>query len=250
MLLHGWSATADLNWHPCFGPLSKHFRVLAMDHRGHGRGLHGDEPFRLEDCADDVAAVADQLGIERMIAVGYSMGGPIAQLLWRRHPEQVAGLVLCATGYRFVMGARERVVFSSMMATAAGTTRAGHLLSRAPAAAVRRWAPRTAGGRPTDMRRWAAGEMRRHDLVKIMEAGQAIGSYNARGWIGEIDVPTTVLVMERDRAVAPADQRKLAAMIPGAVVHALADGHMACAQPEFGPAVVRAIDSVRNRLAR
>ena len=48
MLLHGWSATADLNWHPSFGPLSRHFRVLAIDQRGHGRGLRPDGPFRLE----------------------------------------------------------------------------------------------------------------------------------------------------------------------------------------------------------
>ena len=38
------------------------------------------------------------------IAVGYSMGGPVAQLLWKRHREQVDGLVLCATSDRFVPG--------------------------------------------------------------------------------------------------------------------------------------------------
>ncbi|MFM7427598.1 MAG: alpha/beta fold hydrolase, partial [Elainella sp.] len=39
ILLHGWTATADLNWFTCFEPLGEHFRVLAPDHRGHGRGL-------------------------------------------------------------------------------------------------------------------------------------------------------------------------------------------------------------------
>ena len=53
--------------------------------------------FRLADCADDAAALLDVLGIDQAIVVGYSMGGPIAQLLWHRHPEKVAGLVLCAT---------------------------------------------------------------------------------------------------------------------------------------------------------
>ena len=82
-----------------------------MDHRGHGRGLRDDRPFRLEDCADDVAAVADQLGIERMIVVGYSMGGPIAQLLWRRHSALVDGLVLCSTGAAFASTPRLRALF-------------------------------------------------------------------------------------------------------------------------------------------
>ena len=92
--------------------------------------------------------------------------------------------------------------------------------------------------------------MRRHDLVKVMEAGQAIGSYNARRWIAEIDVPTTVLVTDRDRAIAPAEQLKLAAAIPGAEVQHVDDGHVACAKREFGPALVRAVDSVAARQPR
>jgi len=55
-----------------------------MDHRGHGRGIRSAKPFRLADCADDVAALADRLGIETFIPVGYSMGGTVAQLMWRR----------------------------------------------------------------------------------------------------------------------------------------------------------------------
>ena len=43
--------------------------------------------MRLADCADDVAALVDELGVTKVIAAGYSMGGPVAQLLWRRHPD-------------------------------------------------------------------------------------------------------------------------------------------------------------------
>ena len=112
VLLHGWTATADLNWFACFAPLAEHFRVIALDHRGHGRGIRAGARSVSTDCADDVAALADVLGIERFIAVGYSMGGPIAQLLWQRHPELVAGLVLCATSSTFSGTARERLLFS------------------------------------------------------------------------------------------------------------------------------------------
>ncbi len=250
VLLHGWIASGGLNWFNAFDPLARRYNVVAPDARGHGRGLRSRRRFRLADCADDVSALLDELGTGPVIAVGYSMGGPIAQLLWRRHPEQVSGLVLCATSYRFVIGARERLIFSSMMAAAVGTTRAGHLLSRAPVASLRRWAPRGAASRPANLREWAAGEMRRHDMVKIMEAGQAIGSYNARRWIGEVDVPTTVLVTERDRAIAPREQLKLAAMIPGAVVQGVDDGHVVCAKREFGPVLLRAVDSVQDRVTR
>jgi len=246
LLLHGWIASGGLNWFNAFGPLSQRYDVVAPDLRGHGRGIRSRRRFRLADCADDVDALLEHLGSGPVIAVGYSMGGPVAQLLWRRHPERVAGLVLCATSYRFVNGARERFIFSSMMATAVGTTRAGDLVARTPGFQSLR--PRGFAGRPTNLRAWAAGEMRRHDLVKIMEAGQAIGSYNARRWIGEIDVPTTVLVTTRDRAIAPAEQYKLADAIPGSEVQLLDDGHVACAKREFGPALVRAVDSVSARI--
>lgn len=250
VLLHGWLASGGLNWFTAFEPLGRRYRVVAPDLRGHGRGLRSRRRFRLADCADDVAELLRVQSDAPAIAVGYSMGGPIAQLLWRRHPELVSGLVLCATSYRFVTGGRERFVFGSMMATAAGTTRAGQWITRAPLAPVRRLAAAGApGARPTNLRAWAAGEMRRHDPLKVMEAGQAIGSYNARRWIGEVDVPTTVLVTDRDRAIDPRHQRKLAAAIPGAVVHSLDDGHMACAKREFGPALLRAVDSVQERIA-
>jgi pimeloyl-ACP methyl ester carboxylesterase len=258
VLLHGWIASGGLNWFNAFGPLSERYTVVAPDLRGHGRGLRTRRRFRLADCADDVAAVLEHLGTGPAVAVGYSMGGPVAQLLWRRHPEAVSGLVLCATSYRFINGARERFVFGSMMATAVGTTRAGALAARAPGMArLAPWAasPAVAVGepgshpRPTQLRTWAAAEMRRHDLVKIMEAGQAIGSYNARRWIGEVDVPTTVLITARDRAVAPAEQQRLVDAIPGAQAQYLDDGHVVCAKRSFGPSLVAAVDSVVERQA-
>src|SRR4051794_13728003 len=73
VLLHGWTATADLNWFPSFGPLGRRFHVVALDHRGHGRGIRTSAPFRLEDCADDVVALGDVLGLDRFVVAGYSM---------------------------------------------------------------------------------------------------------------------------------------------------------------------------------
>src|SRR5688572_28316008 len=93
LLLHGWTANADLNWRTAFPALARSFRVIALDQRGHDRGIRDSRSFRLEDCADDAAALVTQLGIQRVIPVGYSMGGPVAQLLWQRHRDLVDGLV-------------------------------------------------------------------------------------------------------------------------------------------------------------
>jgi pimeloyl-ACP methyl ester carboxylesterase len=246
VLLHGWIASGGLNWFNAFEPLARHYSVVAPDLRGHGRGIRSRRRFRLADCADDVAALLEHLDTGPVIAVGYSMGGPVAQLLWHRHPELVDGLVFCATSDRFLIGDRERLIFGTIMASAVGTTKTGQWVGRWPG--VRSWAPRGSAARPTNLRAWAAGEMRRHDTVKLMEAGQAIGSYNARPWTRYIDVPTTVMITDRDRAIRPDEQLHMAGAIPGAVLHHIDDGHVVCAKREFGPMVVRAVHSVAERL--
>src|SRR3954452_13430839 len=67
ILLHGVTFTAELNWGRVLGPLGQHFRVVAMDLRGHGNGIRATSQYRLEDCADDVAALAARLGIKRFV---------------------------------------------------------------------------------------------------------------------------------------------------------------------------------------
>src|SRR5947207_6915959 len=62
LLLHGLGATAVLNWHATFDALSRRYRVIALDHCGHGRGRRSCGRFRLADCADDAAALMEVLG--------------------------------------------------------------------------------------------------------------------------------------------------------------------------------------------
>ncbi|MCX7619776.1 MAG: alpha/beta hydrolase [Acidimicrobiales bacterium] len=244
VLIHGWIASAGINWYQLFEPASRHFRVIAPDLRGHGRGIRSRRRFRLADCADDIAVLLDELEVPSAIMVGYSMGGPVAQLLWKRHRSKVDGLVLCATSHRFVPGMRERLVFTTLMATAAGTSRAGQLFTVLPRSVVRQFAPVTAKGRPTSLQRWAAAEIRRHDLRMVLEAGHAIGHYDASRWIGNIDVPTAVVVTTKDRALTPAEQARLAFAIPHATIHRIEDGHVACTSPAFAAPVLAACTEV------
>ncbi|HUH08500.1 MAG TPA: alpha/beta fold hydrolase, partial [Egibacteraceae bacterium] len=114
LLLHGWIYPADVNWFTCYEALADIGRVLAPDHRGHGRGLRSPQPFRLADAADDLAGMLRELGTGPVVAVGYSMGGPLAQLLWRRHPDLVGAIVLCATSDTFALTPRDRWVWRGM----------------------------------------------------------------------------------------------------------------------------------------
>jgi hypothetical protein len=75
----------------------------------------------------------------------------------------------------------------------------------------------------------------------------AVGTYHAR-WIGDVDVPTAVMLTTEDRAVAPNLQETMARAIPGATVHEIADGHMVCAKPAFVAPFLAAIDDVAARI--
>jgi 3-oxoadipate enol-lactonase len=246
LLLHGWTATADLNWVPSYEPLGREFRVLAIDHRGHGRGIRSRRPFRMTDCAEDAAALLRELGTGPVIVVGYSMGGPIAQLLWRRHPSLVRGMVLCATSRTFASKPRERVRFGGL-AAAAFATRAVPRRLTAEAIARAFDARRTAG--PTEG--WAADELRRNDWTAVLEAGGSLGRFDSRAWINELDVPAAIVATMRDSLVAPARQLALARSIPGARVYPVQGDHAACVlQPaRFVPALVEACQDVAARAA-
>ena len=243
MLLHGLGATARLNWGPCFRPLSRHFRVLGLDHRGHGTGLR-TRRFRLEQCADDAAAVARARGSERFIAVGYSMGGPIASLAWRRHPDQVTGLVLCATARHFMP---RNVARAARMALPAVAGLARLAPSRARERLLQRMLSRI---EHPELRERVYREFAGHDPATVIQATHALSGFSSHDWIGQVDVPTAVIVTTRDELVPPERQRKLAASIPGAVVFEVDGDHSACVAraDRFVPALVAACQSVQARI--
>jgi len=91
--------------------------------------------------------------------------------------------------------------------------------------------------------------MRGHHPRSIIEAVVELGTYNAQEWIGEIDVPTAVVLTTHDSTVDPLMQLRRARSIPGATVHPLADGHVACTQTLFGTVFVEACNGVADRVA-
>jgi 3-oxoadipate enol-lactonase len=245
-LLHGLGVSADLNWFRCYNALGRHYRVVAMDHRGHGRGIRSSRPFRLADCADDVAAVADELGLEQVIPVGYSMGGPIAQLVWRRHPDRVAGLVLCATSRSFTpRRASDRLLLTSLLGLSAAARVTPPQIRGQLMSTVLRGRMQS-----TPLGRWAAREVQRGDQAAVLQAAWAVGSFDSRRWITDVDAPSAAVVTVHDQLVPAWRQLKLANAIPGATVHRVMADHGACvlAAQVFIPGLLDACRSVSQRL--
>ncbi len=243
LLLHGWMASADLNWSGTFPALAGRYHVVAMDHRGHGRGIRTREAFSLEDCADDAAGLLRELGVRNAVVGGYSMGGPVALLLTRRHPDLVRGLVLVATAAELAPTAVRRGMGTIM-----------HLLGPL----VRSGLPdrvlvEVARSRPAFLRElaehtpWMAGELKRLHPSDIVGAGKSIARFDARPWLAELGTPAAVVVTLRDLAVGPDRQRATAAAL-GAPVIEVDGGHAVClTDPEvLGGAVRQAVDVATN----
>ncbi len=224
VLLHAVGCTGMLTWFPLVHQLAEHFNVVVFDQRWHGRGIIS-EHFSLQDCADDVAAVITELGLEDPVVAGYSMGSVIAQRTWRQHPDLVGGLVLAATTDRFRTNGRE-AVFHSGMEVSMGALRA---LSKSRT--VRRATRSTAEAfrvPDLDLAQWALEEWRSTSPWAVAQAVAALGRHHSTPWLSGIDVPTAVVIPCKDKAIPVDRQRALAARIPGATVHEAACGHAGC----------------------
>jgi pimeloyl-ACP methyl ester carboxylesterase len=237
LLLHGWMFSADLNFWRNYDALAQAgFRVLAVDHRGHGRGIRSHAKFRLTDCATDAAALLRQLDLQPALVVGYSMGGPIAQLMARDHPDVVAGLVLCATSSHW-SDFRQQLLWRSM-------------------AFVRLWlglAPDFAwrnglrlGGFPDHpITVWTTSELTRGASVDLAEAGRELSSWDSREWLADLDVPSAVVVTTKDQGVPPRHQRELAQLLGARTFEVDADhGAAISSHKKFNTALIAALVAV------
>jgi 3-oxoadipate enol-lactonase len=242
-LLHGWTATADLNWGRCYRALAEHFEVVSFDQRGHGRGIRGR--FSLEACADDAAALLVALGTGPAILAGYSMGGPVATLLWQRHPELVAGMVLCSTAPYFAATRLEQLALAAVGGCSAPASRLPPSALQALRYAARLGHSRMGAGLPQD----ALDLVGRHDLAAICQAGRALLAYRAEAWLGSVSVPAAVVMTTRDHLVPPHRQLRLATGIPGCALYRVEGDHAVCATSpaRFLPAMLAALDNVAER---
>ena len=98
VLLHGFGASS-FSWRGNLGPLSQHYRVLVPDLPGHGRTPAAAAPdFRLETLSRELLHLLDCQGVPQAALAGNSLGGSLALLLARDHPERFPALVLLAPG--------------------------------------------------------------------------------------------------------------------------------------------------------
>ncbi|BBY55940.1 hypothetical protein MKOR_31910 [Mycolicibacillus koreensis] len=240
LLLHSVACTGMLTWYPSLEMLRRLGRVVIFDQRGHGAGIPAGRVL-LEDCADDAVAVADALGIDTVIPVGFSMGSLVAQLTWQRHRDRVDALVLCAAAATFAEAAPMRLGTSLFAALLDAFTPRPD-----PAAAP---VPGCDTATANDVR-WALAEFRATAVPGMLRALAEIVRFDSRPWVNRIDVPTAVVVPTRDRVISPRHQRWLAEQIPAATTVPVVGGHACCTlqQEAFVAGLRTAVTTVVDRL--
>lgn len=110
VLIHGYTGDVS-DWRHQIADFARDHRVLAMDHRGHGRSTAPADraSYTIERMAEDVTAAIDAAGFERFHLVGHSMGGMVAQEIAIARPERLLSLVLEDTGAEFPVARIEGV---------------------------------------------------------------------------------------------------------------------------------------------
>lgn len=194
-------------WRPQVAALRREFRVVAYDHRGHGRSPVPPGPYALGDLAGDLLRLLDGLGLERVHLCGLSLGGMVAMRLATIAPERVDRLALLCTSARLgpatTWNERAATVRERGTAAVAG-------------AAVERWFTTAwAAAHPG-----AVAEIQAMLLATPREGYaaccEAIAGMDLLGDLAGIRAPTLVVTAAQDPATPPDHGRAIAERIPQA----------------------------------
>jgi pimeloyl-ACP methyl ester carboxylesterase len=99
ILTHGYSSTGEM-WAGQIAPLSKHFKVITWDMRGHGRSDYPEDQDQYSEAAtvEDMAALLDAVGAKDAIVGGLSLGGYMSLAFHATYPERTRALLIIDTG--------------------------------------------------------------------------------------------------------------------------------------------------------
>ncbi len=211
VLLHGFPFTSEM-WTSQLDALADRYRIIAPDFRGFGGSQTSPHSYTLARLADDISELLVSLGIERAVIGGLSMGGYVAFEFYRRHVQQVAGLVLADTRPDPDSAeARANRLRMAALVQAEGVTAVVEQLI------PKLLSPETRTERPEVERRLRA-MMGSATPSAIAHALEAMASRrDARPLLASVSVPTLVVVGADDQLTPPDESRAWSRAIDGAV---------------------------------
>jgi 3-oxoadipate enol-lactonase len=206
LLIHAFPVDAEM-WEPQSSALRGEIDVLAPSLPGFGGTPPLGEILSMDAAADAAAGELDRAGVDRAVVCGLSMGGYVAFSVWRRHRDRIAGLVLADTRAEPDDDAgKERRRGVAEKARSEGS----EAIAAEPPPLLSEGADPELWGRVRAMIRRQPGES-----IAAAALGMAERP-DSRPILGEIDVPTTVIVGSADALTPPPMSESMAAAIDGA----------------------------------
>lgn len=208
LLIHGGLSNADV-WSSQVAALSKSYKVIVADSRGHGRSTRGDQPLSYDLMAADYLALLDHLKIDKCALAGWSDGGVIGLDIAINHPERLSRL--------YVQGAH---------ADAGAVSSSAFLSWNFATFFARAW---------RDYIRLSSTPWRFPLLVAELNGMWGREPHWTAAQLAGIRVPTTIATADHDRTIKRRHTDYMAATIPGAKLVVLRDvDHFALLQDPDG----------------
>ncbi len=223
LLVHGFPLDHQM-WQGQITELSQEFRILAPDLCGFGQSDEQAGTVTMEQFADDLAALLEQLEVTEPVAFcGLSMGGYVAWQFWRRHPRRLSHLILCDT----------RAEPDSPAAAQARHATAQRVLAEGTSLLVDTMIPKLFSDHSRRQNRAVVTA-----CEQVIRAARPVGvaaalrgmaqRADATPWLPEIRVPTLVVCGQEDVITSVPEMEALAQAIPQAEFAVIpACGHMA-----------------------
>ncbi|TJV43105.1 MAG: 3-oxoadipate enol-lactonase [Mesorhizobium sp.] len=218
-------------WDDVISALDGEMPLLVYDKRGHGLSDIGDIGS-IDDHVDDLSALIDHFGLEKVVLCGLSVGGMVAQGLYARRPEIVEAMILCDTAHK--IGTAES------WNTRIATVESKGIQAIADGVLKVWFTPtfHTTRGAQLDGY-W--NMMTRQTLAGYIGTCKAVRDADFTDAARRIAVPTLCIAGDQDGSTPPDLVRSLAALIPGSRFEIIRDaGHIPCVeQPESLTALIR-----------
>jgi 3-oxoadipate enol-lactonase len=192
-------------WDPQMPGLTRQFRVVRYDHRGHGGSPVPPAPYTLADLGGDVLALMDALGVERAHVAGLSLGGMVSMWLAAHAPDRVDRLAVMCTSAR--LGPPE------MWAQRAALVRANGLEAIADAV-VGRWVPADFALRHPDVLAALRDVLTATPAEGYAACCGAIEAMDLEPDLPRISAPTLAIAGLADEATPPTHAQRITTRIP------------------------------------
>jgi 3-oxoadipate enol-lactonase len=233
VFVHGLGGTGNV-WHAQRSALSKSCKVITLDLPGSGRSEKKERNFTMERWADQVAALADHLQLDRFVLIAHSMSTILAQKCAAKHGQRINGLVLCGPLMELAPAGKEAFVKRAESVQKEGMLAVADAVLSGALTAATREANAVLAGLYREM-------LLANDPPSYAAQCRALINGSARADQPAIRCPTLILTGDQDAVTPLTMSRAIAAAIPGCRIKTIpATAHLTMAErPEmFNAALV------------